>query len=145
MIYSFNRNSAALKKYEVKLRVLRYTEVNKNWRIRYISIFKEKKIYECGSILEYACKFSQCSNPWGPYVGDVHDVLSPLALLSSYQLVPMASFMESTHLMFDLPLFLLPPTFPTLSSFPKNLAFSRRVQSGIVSILSFWGPAMFQT
>ena len=53
-------------------------------------------------------------------MSDVGNVLSSAALLSSYSLVPVASLMDSTHLVFGLPLFLLPSVFPALLCFPKN-------------------------
>lgn len=44
-------------------------------------------------------------------MSDVHNVLSPAALLSSHRLMPMNSFMESVYPIFGLSLFLLPSIF----------------------------------
>ena len=63
-----------------------------------------------------------CSNPW--QMSGIHSVPSSTALLSSRRPVPMAPFIESTHLLFKLSLFLLPFTFPSITVFPKNLAVS---------------------
>ena len=45
------------------------------------------------------------------WMSGVHNVLSSTALLSSCRLMLMTPFRESIHLMFDLPLFLLPSIF----------------------------------
>ena len=55
------------------------------------------------------------------WMSDVHSVLSSAAPLSSCRLRPVACFMESSHLILGLPLFLLPLLLPALLSFPKNL------------------------
>ena len=54
------------------------------------------------------------------WMGDVHNVLSSSALLSSGMLIFKAYFMESIPLLFGLPLFLLPSTFPSIIVFLKE-------------------------
>ena len=50
----------------------------------------------------------------------VHSVLSLTAFLSTCRLMPLASLMESIHLTFGPPFFLLSPVFPDIIVFPKE-------------------------
>ena len=53
-------------------------------------------------------------------VSNLQNGLSSTALVSSCKLKPLASFRESIHLIFGLPLFLLPSTFPSMIVFLKK-------------------------
>ena len=56
------------------------------------------------------CSLELAPAPGDPMnMSDVHNALSSTALLSSCQLMPVASFRVSVYLIVDLPLFLLPP------------------------------------
>lgn len=59
--------------------------------------------------------------------------------LSSYRLMPMASFTELIHLIYGLPLFLLPSISPSITVWEIRCA-----QGRIASVLSFLPPVMFQ-
>lgn len=54
---------------------------------------------------------------------DVHSVLASTALLSPWGLMPLASFRESTHLIFHLPVFMLPSIFPSITIFSRESCF----------------------
>lgn len=54
------------------------------------------------------------------WINDAHNVLSSAALLSSCKLMSMASFMKPVHLIFGLPLFLLPSVFSSIIVFSKD-------------------------
>ena len=63
--------------------------------------------------------------PVTEWMSDVHNVLcSPALLRCCRLLLPVASFMESVHLIFGLPFPFRLLSFPALMSFPKNPAFS---------------------
>ena len=53
-------------------------------------------------------------------MSDVHNVLSLTALLSSWRLRPMASFMESIHLIFS-------SSFPSAFYFPQHYCFFQKI------------------
>ena len=69
-------------------------------------------------LLLHAIKLSL--TPGSLWTSDVHNVLSSTALLSFCKLMTVASLMESIHLIFALPLFLLPSTFPSITVFSKE-------------------------
>ena len=54
------------------------------------------------------------------WMSDLQNVLSSTALLSSYSLKPVVSFRRSVSLIFGLPLFLLPSTFPSIIIFSRE-------------------------
>lgn len=77
--------------------------------------------------MEISCKFALYAMPLSwlwllatQQMSDVHGVLSSRTLLSSCRLMPRASFMESLHLIFGLPLSLLPSIFPNSIVFSKE-------------------------
>lgn len=81
--------------------------------------------------MEISCKFALYAMPLSclwllatQRMSDVHGVLSSRTLLSSCRLMPRASFMESLHLIFGLPLSLLPSIFS-----PQYCLFQRTQSS----------------
>lgn len=68
-------------------------------------------------------------------MSDVHYVLSSITLLSSFRLMPMASFMESIYLIFGLSLFLILSIF--LSLFLKTLPFMVSLKQDSFRFVSF--------
>lgn len=79
-----------------------------------------------------------------PCMSDVHTILSSTAGLSSCRFAPVASWMESAHLLFGLPVFLLPSMVPSIAVFPTEPAFAWRAPSRTASVLSLLPPSMFQ-
>lgn len=99
----------------------------------------------CLHTMQY-CVLCTCESPPTPdnLMNDVHKVLAAAALLSSFRLKPVVSFMQSTHLIFDLSLSCRLLYFSALMSFPKPPASSWCAWRMRAPILSFLPPAVFQ-